>query len=263
MKEKNAEISARIDTMIEILHINPNKLANALGYGRAQTIYDILNGKSAPSYDFFKRFVASGYAAFINLRWLISGEGSPIIEETYYQSDLPIIKGEMTSNQAKQKLEEIRNRNNIKPTNTEYPVLTHAPKDSNQEFETRPRIPFDAAAGYLSLAIDSVAASECERLPVIPVFPRYDFTIVARGDSMTPEFQSGDELACAFVKESAFIQWGRVHVLDTAQGIVLKKIFDGKKNIVCKSINKEYPDFEVPKDEIYHIAIVVGLIRHF
>lgn len=138
-------------------------------------------------------------------------------------------------------------------------------KQDTQEIsiETRPRIPFEAAAGSLSIAIGSVHKNDCEHIPVIPTFPKYDFTIVARGDSMTPEFQSGDELACAFVKESAFIQWGRVHVLDTAQGIVLKKIFDGKNNIVCKSINKEYPDFEVPKEEIYHIAIVVGLIRHF
>lgn len=131
------------------------------------------------------------------------------------------------------------------------------------DIETRPRIPFEAAAGSLSLVIGSVHQNDCEHIPVIPTFPRYDFTIVTRGDSMLPDFHSGDELACAFVKESSFIQWGRVHVLDTAQGIVLKKIFDGKKNIVCKSINKEYPDFEVPKDEIYHIAIVVGLIRHF
>lgn len=120
MREKNAEISARVEKMIDILHTNPNKLANALGYGRAQTIYDILNGKAAPSYDFFKRFLASGYAAFISLRWLISGEGSPIIEETYYQSDLPIVKGEMSAEQARLKLEEIRERKKKQHVNTEF-----------------------------------------------------------------------------------------------------------------------------------------------
>mgnify|MGYP002507944296 FL=1 len=94
--------------MICWLHTNPNKFANALGYGRTQTIYDILNGKSAPSFDFFNRFLKSGYSVFINLRWLITGEGSPIIEETYFASDLPIIKGEMTAEQAAQKLKEIK-----------------------------------------------------------------------------------------------------------------------------------------------------------
>ena len=116
MKEKNTEISARIEEVIFILHTNPNKFANALGYSRAQTIYDIVSGKSAPSYDFFKRFIMSGYSVFINLRWLFTGEGNPIIEETYYESDLPIIKGEMTEEQAQAKLKAVKaakNQNNI------------------------------------------------------------------------------------------------------------------------------------------------------
>lgn len=165
---------------------------------------------------------------------------------------------------------EMLKTNSLSKINSSHQHVSATCKDNNNKqdtqeisIETRPRIPFEAAAGSLSIAIGSVHQNDCEHIPIIPTFPRYDFTIVTRGDSMLPEFHSGDELACAFVKESSFIQWGRVHVLDTAQGIVLKKIFDGKKNIVCKSINKEYPDFEVPKDEIYHIALVVGLIRHF
>lgn len=129
--------------------------------------------------------------------------------------------------------------------------------------ETRPRIPFDAAAGALSVAMPGVSALQCEQFPIIPTFPDYDFTIIARGDSMTPDILSGDELACVFVQESRFIQWGRPHVLDTAQGIVLKRIFNQKDSILCRSANKDYPDFEIPKDEILHLAIVVGLIRHF
>lgn len=133
----------------------------------------------------------------------------------------------------------------------------------HQNRQTRPRIPLDAAAGSLSIALTSVSESECEQIPVIPTMPRYDFTIVARGDSMTPVIESGDELVCRFIKESAFIQWGRVHVLDTAQGIVVKHIFESDNNILCRSNNSNYPDFLVSKDEIYHMALVVGLLRHF
>ena len=146
---------------------------------------------------------------------------------------------------------------------SEYKVTKNKELSQDISIETRPRIPFDAAAGTLSIAVDSVSAADCEQIPVIPTFPRYDFSIIARGDSMAPDFQSGDELACAFVKESSFIQWGRPHVIDTAQGVVLKKIFNSKNNILCRSINQEYPDFEIPKTEIFHIAIVVVLIRHF
>ncbi|WP_235898081.1 MULTISPECIES: S24 family peptidase [Bacteroidales] len=127
--------------------------------------------------------------------------------------------------------------------------------------ETRPRIPFDAAAGSLSIALGSVSESDCERLPLIPILPRYDFTIIARGESMEPQYMSGDELACLFIKESSFIQWGRTHVLDTAQGIVVKRIYDHGTSITCKSNNPDYPDFDIPKEDIYRIALVVGYLR--
>lgn len=50
-------------------------------------------------------------------------------------------------------------------------------------------------------------------------------------------------------------------MLDTAQGIVVKRIYDNKDTILCKSNNPDYPDFEIPKDEVYHIALVVGYLR--
>ena len=74
-KEKIAEISARIDTIIECCATTPNNFAKVLGYSRAQTIYDIQNRKCAPSYDFFNRFTDSEYSVIINLRWLLNGEG--------------------------------------------------------------------------------------------------------------------------------------------------------------------------------------------
>nr|DAT67205.1 MAG TPA: Regulatory protein-modification, helix-turn-helix, transcriptional regulator, DNA [Caudoviricetes sp.] len=74
-KEKIAEISARIETVIECCATVPNNFAKVLGYSRAQTIYDILNKKCAPSYDFFNRFTDSEYSVIVNLRWLLNGEG--------------------------------------------------------------------------------------------------------------------------------------------------------------------------------------------
>ena len=74
-KEKISEISARIETIIECCATVPNNFAKVLGYTRAQTIYDILARKCAPSYDFFNRFTDSEYSAIINLRWLLNGEG--------------------------------------------------------------------------------------------------------------------------------------------------------------------------------------------
>ena len=179
----------------------------------------------------------------LNIEWLLTGKGE-------------MVKTKCTPQ-----------HNYVDPTiavhnkNTEISADTQI--SDTQNSQTRPRIPLEAAAGSLSIALTSVSQSECEQLPIIPTLPQYDFTIVARGESMLPAIESGDELACRFIHESAFIQWGRIHVLDTAQGIVVKRIFESDGRILCRSDNKNYPDFPVTKEEIHHMALVVGLLRHF
>lgn len=134
-------------------------------------------------------------------------------------------------------------------------------KDSYQVKETRPRVPLTVQAGMLTEAMDGTREYECEQLPVINAFPRYDFTIIVKGDSMEPKYEGGDEIACKRIDDTSFIQWGRPHVLDTAQGLVLKRIYDDGKNIRCVSYNRDYPDFSIDKKEIYSISLVVGLVR--
>lgn len=128
--------------------------------------------------------------------------------------------------------------------------------------ETRPRIPYDAAAGTLTESIDGVVEYQCEQIPIISAFPKYDFTITIKGNSMEPEFHSGDEVACLRINEKQFIQWGQVHVLDTDQGVVIKKIYDAGEKVRCHSYNhEEYPDFEIAKNNIRLFALVVGQLR--
>lgn len=124
-----------------------------------------------------------------------------------------------------------------------------------------PRIPYDAAAGCLTDAVDGVTAYQCEQLPVVQAFPKYDFTIRITGDSMMPNFHPGDEVACLRVNEARDLQWGRVYVLDTEQGIVIKRIYDNGDSIRCASYNPEYPDFNIPKEDIRSYNLVVGALR--
>lgn len=132
---------------------------------------------------------------------------------------------------------------------------------SQKSSNTRPRIPYDAAAGTLTETVEGVAEYQCEQVPIISVFPKYDFTIRIFGRSMEPEYFAGDEVACLRVNEKRFLQWGRVHVLDTTQGIVIKRIYDNGDYIVCKSFNPEFPDFSIPKEDIRSYNLVVGSIR--
>lgn len=126
---------------------------------------------------------------------------------------------------------------------------------------TRPRVPYTVAAGKLTEALEGLTIEQCEKVPIINALPNYDFTIIVKGDSMEPKYEGGDEIACKRIDDTSFIQWGKVHVLDTAQGLILKRIYEEGDKIKCVSYNKDYPDFSIDKREIYSMNLVVGLVR--
>ena len=126
--------------------------------------------------------------------------------------------------------------------------------------DTRPHVDLYAAGGGNEV-LDGVTLAQCEQVPVVPMLPRYDFTMRVTGESMQPQIRPGDVVACMRIDEPTFLQWGRIHVLSTTQGIVIKKIFDAGDGIRCVSFNKDYPDFVIPKQEIFSFNLVVGLIR--
>ena len=101
---------------------------------------------------------------------------------------------------------------------------------------------------------------------VIPKFKhkRVDFMIEVEGSSMYPKYNSGDVVACTIIKESTFLQWNKTHVVATKeQGIIIKRIKKANTDdkLCMVSDNESYDPFEVPKEEITGIALVVGVIR--
>lgn len=125
-----------------------------------------------------------------------------------------------------------------------------------------PFVPIEAWAGLFH-GEESIALSDCERF-FVPAFKNADFIIQVHGDSMTPRYYSGDLVACKFLPLSdIFFQWGKVYVLDTDQGALIKKVRPGSSNntITLISENPDYEPFELPRSCIYNIALVQGLIR--
>ena len=134
---------------------------------------------------------------------------------------------------------------------------------SHTHQEGIPLIPIEAWAGALSGEDYSIMEDECERY-IVPSFKDADFLITVRGDSMTPRYYSGDIVACRKVFLSdLWFQWGKVYIIDTNQGSLLKKVRRGssEETITLVSENPEYEPFELRKDQIYNIAIVQGVIR--
>ncbi|EFS33740.1 helix-turn-helix transcriptional regulator [Bacteroides sp. D2] len=138
-------------------------------------------------------------------------------------------------------------------------IIAKAPMEYGKE-QTRPRVPLTAAAGSLSGDSIGVTLEQCEQMPLIHQIPSYDFTMFIKGDSMSPRFESGDEIACRHIDQSRFIQWGKVHVLDTTQGFVIKRVYEDGDKIRCVSYNPEYSDFSVPKEDILSMSLVVGVV---
>lgn len=125
-----------------------------------------------------------------------------------------------------------------------------------------PLIPIEAMAGFFA-GSQTVMLSECERY-IVPSFRSADFLITVRGDSMQPHYFSGDLVACKMLSlADIFFQWGKVYVIDTEQGALIKKIEQGStpESILLVSANPAYKPFEISRSSIYHVAIVQGVIR--
>ncbi|MFL5728045.1 MAG: XRE family transcriptional regulator [Cytophagaceae bacterium] len=128
-----------------------------------------------------------------------------------------------------------------------------------------PLIPVEAMAGMGNGDIQ-IFENEILKRYIVPEFTELGVTFIiqAKGSSMLPKYNSGDLLACKTVKDLNFFQWGKVYVLDTDQGALVKRLYptENKDFVECRSDNTErYPPFQMPTASIRKIAIVVGVIR--
>jgi SOS-response transcriptional repressor LexA len=124
-----------------------------------------------------------------------------------------------------------------------------------------PLIPLNKDGGTLLEKIK--AESNCERY-IIPAFDDADFLFTIRGTSMLPAFRPGDIVACKNVPLTAlFFQWNNIYVMDTSQGILVKRVKPGKdkKHVLIVSEDDAYDPFELSCSNIHSLALVVGIIR--
>lgn len=127
----------------------------------------------------------------------------------------------------------------------------------NTDAQLVPLLPVAAQGGTLNDFVASVKASECEK--IISPIRDVDYAMTISGDSMSPEYPSGAHILIKKINEKAFIDWGRVYVLDTCNGTVIKQLFpsDNPDTLLCKSINPNYPPFEVSFSDIYAVYRVL------
>ena len=126
-----------------------------------------------------------------------------------------------------------------------------AGRKSEDEVSLVPLLPIAAQGGSLNDFVVSVKENDCER--VVSPIRGADFAMPVAGDSMAPEYPAGSQIFVKKINERAFIDWGKVYVLDTCNGSVIKRVFpsDNAEKVKCVSINPEYPPFEVSYEDIY------------
>lgn len=189
---------------------------------------EILKGRSAVGTTAIQNIVLNFN---ISANWLLTGQGNMLVESTTMKE--------------------------------ECEAMPFIPNES-KECKPIPLVTERVAAGFGNEYF-SIQKNDVKDYYVIPKFRfcNVDFMIEVSGLSMYPHFKSGDVIACTIIKDASFIQWNRCHVIATReQGILVKRIMPSEEKECFKIVsdNKEYPPFDLPKEEITGIALVVGSV---
>ena len=210
------------------------RLTQAIDYlkktGKAKTLDDIANviqrsktnissaanGNHRYLTDKFLSHFNMCYDNIFSLKWLITGEGDMLSSSSSAQPQ-PSVKNERVA---------------------------------DDEVYKVPLVPISALGGSLNDFNTTVCRDDCET--VISPIKDIDMAIKISGDSMEPEYPSDSQVFVKKVNERAFLEWGRVYVLNTCNGIVIKRLMptNDPNTVLCESINPKYPPFEVNLENV-------------
>lgn len=131
--------------------------------------------------------------------------------------------------------------------------------ENSIEYNEVPLLPISAQGGSLNDFTRSINSIDCEK--IISPIKGATFAITVTGDSMAPEYPSGSQVLIKKINDKAFIEWGRVYVLDTCNGVIIKRIIPTNKEgcIQCISDNNPmvFAPFEVDLNNVFGIYRVM------
>ena len=137
---------------------------------------------------------------------------------------------------------------------SEGTLETPGDSETSEEITAKlvPLLPIAAQGGSLNDFVVSVKESDCEK--VVSPIKGADFAMPISGDSMAPEYPNGSQIFIKRINERAFIEWGKVYVLDTCNGVVVKILVPSQKEgyVRCISINTDpiFAPFEIAWEDI-------------
>lgn len=203
-----------IELIAEKENMTISQLAQTLGKP-ANSLYDIQKGKIKGISEKLADLLLQKFP-YYNKTWLMTGEGD-MLSSTSSAQPQPSVKNERVTDDEAYKV---------------------------------PLVPISALAGSLNDFSLSVKRDDCET--VVSPIKDIDMAIKISGDSMEPEYPSDSQVFVKKINERAFLEWGRVYVLNTCNGIVIKRLMptNDPNTVLCESINPKYPPFEVNLENV-------------
>lgn len=168
--------------------------------------------KSKPSYDVLLNIV-NAKALNISAEWLLNGEGDMLTQKK------------------------------------EAPKTSSADTTKKNGYITY-LLPMSAMGGSLTgFAEPGVLLQNCEA--VVSPIENVDFAITVYGDSMAPEYPSGSRILIKKINPNLFIDWGKVYVLDTPNGVIVKEVHESNRKVIVQLLANT-PYFHVNKTSIIY-----------
>ncbi|MDR6760515.1 phage repressor protein C with HTH and peptisase S24 domain [Flavobacterium sp. 2755] len=212
---------------------NQEEVGKLLGYSNKSSFSHVLNGKVNLPADFVDRLCALSTA--INKDWIKYGIGNILKNNDDADADY-------------------NGKNDNSYINTSFAGVSH-------KNYTLPLISAETMIEYNSGNKEITDLNAVKFL--IPTFKDSDYLMTVTGSSMYPNYNNGDIVACKHLSPDTFFQWNKVYVVNTEQGVLVKRICksDNDDFVTVVSDNKDYAPFELPKSKVLSIAIVTGVIR--
>lgn len=180
----------------------------------------------------------------ISPEWLLTGKTTMFRKDNLYQSTPQnSVTNETTGN---------------------YPTPDKDVNFDSVSLKNATLIPLISETAFAKIKYKALIASEhiIEKYH-IPAFKDVDFLVTVNGNTMSPKYNSGDLVACKRVPIDSFLQWNRIYIISTTQGLLIKRIKEGKDedHLLAIPENPEFLPFQLHKREINAIAISVGVIH--
>ncbi len=218
------EIGKKIKDYFSEIGMSQMEAADRLGVQQA-AVSNQLNGRT-----FGKNSAAKWNAAFgFRVNWLLTGEG-PMFDQQF--------AGEHEGSNFE-----------------EHPELNH---DND--------IPLIPSRLFRAPEIDIFEyvkkSPNVDRLPPVPHFQKHDLFAHCPGDAMSPRIQRGYLMALRRLDIDTPIINGEIYCVDTkSNGMFVRKVTDNGDSLTFASENpKDFPNFDLPREEILNLFRVVGIL---